>query len=208
MPLPEPMSLNEELSTLVSHLGSGKPLGDIRRFHIKNKLDACLDSSTADAHCGLAFLAAIDGDEATMRSHFRSVFECAPENPGYEFNFGLLLMLTKHSDEAIKAFMQSLAHGLCDPALLNDLAEDALILGDADLQLEVLNRGNKLQCSGPGMLRLASLVCCAKSDDPNEQDAFLACAFPDDDLKANSEPITEQDWLHMQSFADSLRKYL
>lgn len=208
MPQPAPKPLVEELSLLVSHLNSGEPLGDIRSYNIRKKLEACLESSPADAYCGLAFLAAIEGDEAAMRGHFRSVFAYEPANPGYEFNFGLLLMLTNHHEEAIKAFMQSLNHGLHDPNLVNDLAEDALILNDAELQLKVLDRASKLQCSGPEVLRLASLVCCANTDDPHEQDALLSFAFSDDDLRANSSAIAEQDWRHMQSFADSLRKYL
>lgn len=208
MPQPAPKPLEEELSLLVKHLSSGQPLGDIRRFNIEKKLEACLESSTADAYYGLALLAAIDRDYTAMRDHLRSLFACVPGDPGYEFNFGLLLMLTDNREKAIKLFMQSLDHGLRAPNLLDALAENALILGDPDLQLKVLERAARLQCEGPCVLRLAALVSCANSDDPDEQDNLLSLAFPDDDLKANSEPVTDQEWLRMQSFADDLRKYL
>lgn len=208
MPISAPKSIQSEFKQLVDHLAKGKSLGDITRYNIETKLESCKISQPSNSYCGLAFLAAIDGDEIAMRKYFNKVFEYAPNHPGYEFNFGLLLMLTNHYDEAMKAFMQSLAHGLCDKLLLDDLAKDALILGDADLQFEVLDRANKLQCTGPEILRLASLVCCVNCDDPDEQDTLLTCAFPDDELKANSELMTEQDWQHIQSFADSLRKYL
>lgn len=208
MPSPAPESLTNELHLLVSHLDNRESLGDIQKYNIRKKLESCLKSSPADACCGLAFLAAIDGDEAAMRANFKKALENAPADPGYEFNFGLVLLLTNHPDEAIRAFMQSLNHGLCDPRLLNDLAEHALVLDDAELQLKVLDQANKLQCDGPGILRLAALICCANSDVPDEQANMLALAYSDDDLRNDSVLISDEQWNTFQKLADDLRRYL
>ncbi len=208
MPQPAPKSVDDIITRLETFLETNTRPGDIERIRIIEYLKALKRTDPANAFLGLGALACVEKDEDSMRRYYKNALEYSAYSPVVFFNYGISLIWMGYLDEAVDAFSQSIDRGLNNYESINKLAISAMCTGNGELELKVLRHANKLKCDGPDILRLAAVVACANTDDPDEMDHMLSLAFSDDDLRKNSVPVTEEEWNRMKNLADELRSYL
>lgn len=208
MPVPDPKSLQPVFDRLLYFYSVGKSPGDIESHTLLKKLENARTLFPSNAYKGLGMLAALNDDIELTNYNYRKAAEYAPTEPTIYYNYALSLMRLGYPDEAVAELKKVLKCGISAKPLLNDLAANALALGDEELILDTLSLANKLQYNAPNIFLLACYVGVANADSPDEEAQILDMTFSEKFLRNNSVKISEDAWKEMQNLADELGKYI
>lgn len=208
MPLPAYKSLDEVVEWLNNYQKTNKKLGDIDKFTIKKELESCLKSNPTNAFIGLGILATIDKDEMEMRKYFSRAMEKRENIACVYYNFGLCLLHFSRYEEAADAFKKVLRDGTQAAIYIDNIALNALLLGDNELLLEVLQIANKLQCNGENILTAAFHVALANCDSQDEAIDLLDNYLPDSLIQKESVLIEDEKWDQLVNLSDEIKKYI
>lgn len=207
MPLPAHKSLDEIIEWL-NFAKTNKKLGGIDKFNIQRELESCLKSEPTNAFIGLGILATISQDETKMRDYFSCAIENREKTGCVYYNFGLCLIQFNRYEEAANAFRKSLQSGTQAALFVDDIAFNAMMLGDNDLLLEALRIANKFECNGNHILTAAFQVALANCESPDEANALLNSNFPDSLIQRESVQIDDKKWNKLITLSEEIKKYI
>lgn len=208
MPIPAPKSLDQIFNILHECFMTGRKLGDMDRYRIQAELKEALAAQPATALVYSGMLATLDNDERAMRESFRKALSYGDDVASVNFDYAISLMKFGYYDEAADIFTRCIQEGIVSQKHLDEIASSAIEISNPELSEKVLRHADKLNIHTENLRFLAMDMLLGMEDTPEAEAELLENFFPDETLKGNSVPLSEEEWKEMRSFADELKQYL
>lgn len=208
--MPVPAKKTPQYVELLNNvLEQGTRLGDIDKFNIVSHIKSIIKSDPVGALLLKAALAHVEGDIDGAIGIFEAIIKMDDENPYVHTNYARLLSGTGLSEQASVEIRKALdcCKNVNNWNPLGYLTSSAIIIHDFNVLGEIASIARRFDLKDDIYIQ-ASVIFEMEGAKDEECVELLEAACPDEMLRGMSVEITPERWEEMNSFANSLSKYL